>query len=61
MKEQLTHLKEQLTHLNNNIADFIEVLDYAKDKKQLNTYLNSIWEMTKEIRNAIGSPNSRKN
>lgn len=61
MKEQLTHLKEQLNHLNNNIADFIEVLDYAKDKKQLNTYLNSIWEMTKEIRNAIGSPNSRKN
>ena len=61
MKEQLTKLKEQLTHLNNNIADFIEVLDCAKDQKQLNIYLNSIWEMTKEIRNAIGSPNSRKN
>ena len=61
MKEQLTNLKEQLTHLNNNIADFIEVIDCAKDKKQLNIYLNSIWEMTKEIRNAIGSPNSRKN
>lgn len=61
MKEQLTKLKEQLTHLNNNINDFIEVLDYAKDEKQLNIYLNSIWEMTKEIRNIIGSPNSRKN
>lgn len=61
MKEQITNLKEQLTHLNNNITDFIEVLDYAKDKKQLNIYLNSIWEMTKEIRNTIGSPNSRKN
>ena len=61
MKEQLTNLKEQLTHLNNNINDFIEILDYAKDEKQLNIYLNSIWEMTKEIRNIIGSPNSRKN
>lgn len=54
-------MKEQLTNLNNNINDFIEILDCAKDEKQLNIYLNSIWEMTKEIRNIIGSPNSRKN
>ncbi len=61
MKEQLTNLKEQLTKLNNDIAYVIEVLDTAKNEKQLNTYFNHIWEATKEIRNAIGSPNSRKN
>ena len=61
MKEQITNVKEQLTNLNNNITNFVEVLDYAKDKKQLNIYLDSIWEMTKEIRDLIGSPNSRKN
>ena len=61
MKEQLNNVKEQLTNLNNTITNIIEMLDYAKDEKQLNIYLNSIWEMTKEIRNIIGSPNSRKN
>ena len=61
MKEQLTNLKEQLTKLNDNIAYVIEVLDTAKNEKQLNTYLDYLWETTKQIRNAIGSPNSRKN
>ena len=61
MKEQLTNMKEELTKLNEHITNVIEMLDYAKNEKQLNIYLNDIWETTKEIRNAIGSPNSRKN
>ena len=61
MKEQLTNLKEQLTILNEHITNIIEMLDYAKDQKHVNIYLNDLWETTKEIRNAIGSPNSRKN
>ena len=61
MKEQLTNMKEQLTNLNEHITNIIEMLDYAKNEKQLNIYLNDLWETTKEIRNAIGSPNSRKN
>ena len=54
-------MKEQLTKLNEQIANIIEMLDYAKDEKQVNIYLNYIWEATKEIRNIVGSPNSRKN
>lgn len=42
-------MKEELTNI-------IEMLDYAE-----NIYLNYLWEVTKEIRNIIGSPNSRKN
>lgn len=54
-------MKEQLTKLNEQITNIIEMLDYAKDEKQLNIYLNHLWEVTKEIRNIVGSPNSRKN
>ena len=61
MKEQLTHMKEELTKLNDQITNIIEMFDYAKNEKQLNIYLDDLWEVTKEIRNAIGSPNSRKN
>lgn len=54
-------MKEELTKLNNDLNNIIEMLDYAKDEKQLNIYLNHLWEVTKEIRNIVGSPNSRKN
>ena len=43
-------MKEQLTKLNEQITNIIEMLDYAKDEKQLNIYLNHLWEATKEIR-----------
>ena len=61
MKEQLTNVKERLTNLNNTITNLIEMLDYAKNEKQVTIYLDRLWEVTKEIRNLIGSPNSRKN
>lgn len=61
MKEQINNIKEQLTNLNKNITNIIEVLDTAKNEKQLNTYLDYLWEATKQIRNTVGSPNSRKN
>lgn len=61
MKEQLNNVKERLTNLNNTIGFIIEELDYAKNEKQVNNYFNRLWEVTKEIRNLIGSPNSRKN
>lgn len=61
MKEQLNNVKERLTNLNNTIGFIIEELDYAKNDKQVNNYFNRLWEVTKEIRNLIGSPNSRKN
>ena len=61
MKEQLTNVKERLTNLNNTIGFIIEELDYAKNDKQVNNYFDRLWEVTKEIRNLIGSPNSRKN
>ena len=54
-------MKEQLTKLNEQITNIIEMLDYAKDEKHLNIYLDHLWEVTKEIRNIVGSPNSRKN
>ena len=61
MKEQLTNVKERLTNLSNTIGFIIEELDYAKNEKQVNNYFDRLWEVTKEIRNLIGSPNSRKN
>ena len=62
MKEQLTNLKkEELTRLNNRLTKYIEALDTAENEKQLNAYLNYIWDVTRQIRNVIGSPNSRKN
>lgn len=62
MKEQLINIKkEELTKINNRITKYIEMLDYAKDEKQLNIYLDYIWETTRQIRNIVGSPNSRKN
>ena len=61
MKEQLTNIKEKLTNLKNTIGFIIEELDYAKNERQVNIYLDDLWEVTKEIRNIVGSPNSRKN
>ena len=54
-------MKEQLTKLNEQITNIIEMLDYAKDEKQLNIYLNHIWEATKEIRNIVGIKKKKKN
>lgn len=61
MKEQLNNVKETLTNLKNTIGFIIEELDYAKNERQVNIYLDDLWEVTKEIRNIVGSPNSRKN
>lgn len=61
MKEQLNNVKERLTNLSNTIGFIIEELDYAKNDRQVNNYFDRLWEVTKEIRNLIGSPNSRKN
>lgn len=61
MKEQITNLKEVLTQLNNHMTKIIERLDNANDEKKLNIYRDTIWEITKQIRNTVGSPNSRKN
>jgi hypothetical protein len=61
MKEELNNVKERLTNLNNTIGFIIEELDYAKNERQVNNYFDRLWEVTKEIRNLIGSPNSRKN
>lgn len=61
MKEELTNVKERLTNLKNTIGFIIEELDYAKNERQVNIYLDDLWEVTKEIRNIVGSPNSRKN
>lgn len=62
MKEQLINIKkEELTKLNNRITKYIEALDTAENEKQLNIYLDYIWEVTRQIRNLVGSPNSRKN
>ena len=61
MKEELNNVKERLTNLKNTIGFIIEELDYAKNERQVNIYLDDLWEITKEIRNIVGSPNSRKN
>lgn len=55
MKEQLINIKKE------ELTKYIEALDTAENEKQLNNYLDYIWEITKEIRNIVGSPNSRKN
>ena len=61
MHEELNNVKEKLTNLKNTIGFIIEELDYAKNERQVNIYLDDLWEVTKEIRNIVGSPNSRKN
>ena len=61
MKEELNNVKEKLTNLKNTIGLIIEELDYAKNERKVNIYLDDLWEITKEIRNIVGSPNSRKN
>ena len=62
MKEQLINIKkEELTKINNRITKYIEALEFDKDQKELNIYLDYIWEATRQIRNLVGSPNSRKN
>ena len=57
MKEELNNVKERLTNLKNTIGFIIEELDYAKNERQVNIYLDDLWEVTKEIRNIVGSPN----
>lgn len=54
-------MKEQLTKLNNDLNNAIEMLNTTNDEKKLNIYRNAIWEITKRIRDIVGSPNSRKN
>ena len=54
-------MKERLTNLNDSITNLIEMLDYADTERKVNIYLDHIWEITRLIRNEIGSPNSRKN
>ena len=61
MKRQHNNVKEKITNLSNTIGIIIEELDYAKNDRQVNNYFDRLWEVTKEIRNLIGSPNSRKN
>lgn len=54
-------MKEELTKLNNDLNNAIEMLSTTNDEKKLNIYRDVIWEITKQIRNIVGSPNSRKN
>ena len=54
-------MKEQLTKLNDDLNNAIEMLNTTNDEKKLNIYRDTIWEITKQIRNIVGSPNSRKN
>ena len=54
-------MKEELTKLNDDLNNAIEMLSTTNDEKKLNIYRDIIWEITKQIRNIIGSPNSRKN
>lgn len=62
MKEQLINIKkEELTKINNRITKYIEKLDTAENDREVNIYLDYIWEVTRQIRNLVGSPNSRKN
>ena len=59
MKEQLINIKkEELTKLNNRLTKYIEAIGTAENE---NIYLDYIWEVTRQIRNIVGSPNSRKN
>ena len=54
-------MNKQLTKLNNDLNNAIEMLSTTNDEKKLNIYRDVIWEITKQIRNIVGSPNSRKN
>ena len=57
-------MKEQLTKLNKfttDLANVVEMLSTTNDEKKLNIYRDTIWQITKQIRNTVGSPNSRKN
>lgn len=54
-------MKEQLIKLNDDLNNAIEMLDTTNDEKKLNIYRDVIWEITRQIRNLVGSPNSRKN
>lgn len=50
-----------LTNLNIDLNNVIEVLNNIRNTKQENIYRDTIWEITKRIRDIVGSPNSRKN
>lgn len=50
-----------LTNLNIDLDNVIQVLNNIRNTKQENIYRDVIWEITKQIRNIVGSPNSRKN
>ena len=50
-----------LTNLNIDLDNVIQVLNNIKNTKQENIYRDTIWEITKRIRDIVGSPNSRKN
>ena len=57
-------MKEQFNKLNKfttDLANVVEMFNTTNDEKKLNIYRDTIWEITKQIRNTIGSPNSRKN
>lgn len=50
-----------LTNLNIDLDNVIQVLNNIRNTKQENIYRDTIWEITKRIRDIVGSPNSRKN
>ena len=50
-----------LTNLNIDLDNVIQVLNNIRNTKQENIYRDTIWEITKQIRDIVGSPNSRKN
>ena len=54
-------MNKQLTNLKDDLNNAIEMLSTTNDEKKLNIYKDTIWEITKQIRNIVGSPNSRKN
>lgn len=57
-------MKKELTKLNKfsiDLANVVEMFNTTNDEKKLNIYRDTIWEITKQIRNTVGSPNSRKN
>ena len=55
MKEQLINIKKE------ELTKYIEALDTAENDREANIYFDYIWEVTRQICNLIGSPNSRKN
>lgn len=50
-----------LTNLNIDLDNVIQILNNIRNTKQENIYRDTIWEITKRIRDIVGSPNSRKN